>query len=221
MKFFKIAVIMLAVTSMLGCVAGQMDDVKKSGFLTDYSQLTPGDGDEAVLRYINPNTDFTQYNKVMFERVVVVLSDDAAYKGFDPTIIKQLTDYYQNALVTAMDGGYEVVDQAGPGVLRIRTAVTHIKPGKPVSNAMSTILPVGMALSVVAKAATNDNLGTGEAASEMEAIDSVSGTVVAAAVDRRQGGKSIYSGTWEATEDAFDYWAQTLRKRLDELRSAK
>ncbi|MBM9612794.1 DUF3313 family protein [Desulfobulbus rhabdoformis] len=49
-------------------------------------------------------------------------------------------------------------------------------------------------------------------------IDSVTGERPAAAVDRRQGGKGVFRGEWEDTNDAFDYWAQTFRKRLDRMR---
>ncbi|MCJ7603764.1 MAG: DUF3313 domain-containing protein [Desulfobulbaceae bacterium] len=52
-------------------------------------------------------------------------------KEIDPAILKELTEYYQNALFEAVKGGYEIVDQPGPGVLRVRVAITEIKPCAP------------------------------------------------------------------------------------------
>jgi hypothetical protein len=49
-------------------------------------------------------------------------------------------------------------------------------------------------------------------------LDAVTGERLAAAVDRRQGGKAAFRGKWEDTKDAFDLWASRFRQRLDEAR---
>jgi hypothetical protein len=69
--------------------------------------------------------------------------------------------------------------------------------------------------------ATDENVGTGEAATEMEVLDSVTGERLAAAVDRRQGGKMAFRGKWTDAKDAFDFWAKRFRERLDEMRGVK
>ena len=48
----------------------------------------------------------------------------------------------------------------------------------------------------------------------------MSGTRLAAAIDRRVGARTLKpeSGTWDDVEDAFRYWADRLRDRLEELR---
>jgi hypothetical protein len=195
-----------------------MKKVDTAGFLGDYSQLKPGGEDRAALLYIKPGVDLKPYDKIMFERVTVVLSPDADYKVVDPAILKEMTDYYQLALLNAVKGGYTVVDQPGPGVLWVKAAITDLKPSKPVSNTMSSIVPVGMAVAAVTKIASDDNLGTGEAATEFEVLDSVTGERLAAAVDRRQGGKMAFRGKWTDTKNAFDFWAEQFRTRLDEMR---
>jgi hypothetical protein len=135
-------------------------------------------------------------------------------------MLKELTDYYQNALFASVKEGYEVVDQPGPGVLRVRVAITDVTPSKPVSNTLSTIVPVGMVVSGATKAVSGDNLGTGEASTEFELLDATTGERLAAAVDRRQGGKGVFRGKWEDTKEAFDFWAKSFRQRLDEARGA-
>lgn len=203
---------------LAGCAASGMTEVKKTGFLTDYGQLTPGGDDRAALLYIKKDSDFRQYDKLMFERVIVLFSDNAKYREIDPAILKELTDYYQKALFDAVKGGYEVVDQPGPGVLRVRVAITDVTPSKPVANTMSTIIPVGIVAAGATKAVSGDNLGTGEASTEFELLDAMTGERLAAAVDRRQGGKSVFRGKWEDTRDAFDFWAKRFRQRLDAAR---
>lgn len=212
---------LLAGLFLAGCAAGGMKKVEKAGFLDDYSQLKPGGEDRAALVFIKPGVDLKPYDKLMFERVTVMLSPEAEYKVIDPALLKELTDYYQNALINAVKDGYQVVDQPGPGVLRVRAAITDVKPSKPVANTMSSIIPIGMAVAAVTKVASDDNVGTGEAATEMEALDSVTGERLAAAVDRRQGGKMAFRGKWTDTKDAFDFWAKRFRERLDEMRGVK
>jgi len=202
-----------------GCAAGGMKDVEESGFLVDYSQLTPGSEEgQAALRYIKPDVDFKKYDSLMFDRVSVWLSPEAETRGVDPAVFKKMSDYFQNALIDAVKDGYTVVDQPGPNVLRVRAAITDVKPSNPTANTLSTIVPVGMVVAAGTKAVSDDNMGTGEAEAEMEFLDSVSSERLAAAVDRRQGGKAAFRGEWVDTKDAFDYWAKRFRERLDEVR---
>jgi len=217
-KWCGIGLLLVTVMLLGGCMSGRMDNVQKSGFLSDYSQLREGGEDRAALVYIKPGTDFRPYNKLMFERVVVMVSNSAEYHAIDPAIYKELTDYYQNALFAAVKDGYEIVDRPGPGVLRVRAAITDVKPSKPVANTLSSITPPGIAASLAVKLATDDNLGTGEAASEFEVLDAMTGERLAAAVDRRQGGKMVFRGQWSDTKEAFDLWANRFRQRLDEAR---
>ena len=185
-----------------GCAAGGMKDVEESGFLVDYSQLTPG-GEEgqAALRYIKPDADFKKYDSLMFDRVSVWLSPEAETRGVDPAVFKKMSDYFLNALIEAVKDGYTVVDQPGPNVMRVRAAITDVEPSNPVAKAVSV-----------------DNMGTGGAEAEFELLDSMSSERLAAAVDRRRGGKPASRAVWEDTKDVFDYWARRFRERLDEAR---
>lgn len=217
-KHLQSMLVPVACIGLIGCAASGMKNVRKSGFLGDYSQLKPGTGDQAALVYVNPNADFKRYNKIMFDRVKVQLAPSAANRELDPVILRQLADYYQKALVDAVKGGYQIVDQPGPDVLWVRTAIVDVVPSNPTANTLSSIVPIGLAVSAVAKASADANLGTGEAATEIEVLDSLTRQRLAAAVDRRQGGKAAFRGKWVDTQQAFDYWAKRFRQRLDASR---
>lgn len=218
MKMTRLFAILMFVTFVAGCAASGMKDVTKSGFLVDYSKLKAGGEDRAALVYIKEGANFKRYDKVMFDRVAIMLSDKAEYKVVDPAVMNEFTTYYQTALINAIKGGYQLVDKPGPGVLRVRAAITGVKPSKPTANTLSTILPVGWITSGATKAVSGDNMGTGEAATEIDVLDSLTGQRLAAAVDRRQGGKSAFRGKWVDTKNAFDFWAKRFRERLDEAR---
>ena len=138
--------VLLVVAFLLGgCAAGGMDDVEESGFLVDYSQLTPGGEDRAALTYVDPEVDFKNYDALMFDRVSVWLSPEAENRDVDPAVFKKMSDYFLNALVKAVEDGYTVVDQPGPNVIRVRAAITDVEPSDPVAKALSV-----------------DNIGTGD-----------------------------------------------------------
>ena len=193
--------LLIAVFLLGGCAAVGMDDVEESGFLVDYSQLTPGGEDRAALTYVDPDVDFKKYDSLMFDRVSVWLSPEAENRDVDPAVFKKMSDYFLNALVKAVEDGYTVVDQPGPNVIRVRAAITDVEPSDPVAKAISV-----------------DNIGIGGAEAEMELLDSMSSERLAAAVDSRRGGKPASRAVWEDTKDAFDYWARRFRERLDEAR---
>ena len=185
-----------------GCAAGGMKDVEESGFLVDYSQLTPGtDEGQAALRYIKPDVDFKKYDAIMFDRVSIWLSPEAEVRDVDPVVFKQMSDYFHNALIEAVEDSYGIVDQPGPNVMRVRAAITDVEPSNPVAKSVSV-----------------DSMGTGGAEAEFEILDSMSSERLAAAVDSRRDGKPASRAVWEDTKDAFDYWAERFRVRLDELR---
>jgi hypothetical protein len=217
-NFVYLGVLLVSSLLLSGCSASGMKNVEQSGFLGDYSQMEQGGDGNAALTYIKPGADLKPYTKIMFEQVAVRLSSSSESNEIDPSMLVELTNYYQNALVEAVKDGYEVVDQPGPDVLWVRAAITDVEPSSPVSNTLSSIVPVGMVVAAGAKATTDANLGTGEAATEVEVLDSMTKERLAAAVDRRQGGKSAFRGKWVDTEQAFDYWAKRFRERLDELR---
>jgi hypothetical protein len=204
-----------------GCTAHRVTSNEKSGFLGDYSQLVKGNENQPNMVYVNPDLDLRPYNKVMVDHVVVFMNPQSENKGIQPDQLVELTKHFHQALIEALEGPYQIVDAPGPGVLRVRTAITDVEPGKPVRNSMSTVIPVGMAVTVVNKAVNDSNLAVGRASVEVELLDSVSGERLAAAIDRREGRKRVVSGKWTDVKKSFDYWADRLRIWLIQQKALK
>jgi hypothetical protein len=169
--------------------------------------------------YLNPGRDLRQYNKMLIDQVIIYFNPESEKRGVDPAQLNELTQYFHQALVNALKDRYPIVDKPGQGVLRIRTAITDVEPGSPVKGAATTIIPVGATVSVIKKATTGSNMAVGRASMEIELLDSLSGVRLAAAIDRREGGKKVVSGKWTAIQEAFEYWAQKLRVWLDKERA--
>ena len=204
------------------------------GFLSDYSKLAPVEGDESAYKYVDNAVDFSNYGKLLLDRIKVWYKDDSDYKGIDPDDLKALTDYFHQAIVKAVGDDYEIVSEPGPDVLRVRIAVTDLVPNKAEASVVSLAIPfawVADAGSGAAKGEVGSTAFTGEATIEMEAMDSVSSQQVGAYIDKEVGkkyqwskgiGEGISSYTkayskWDYTKKTMDLWAERLKATLDEL----
>ena len=92
-------------------------DYQAKGFLSDYSKLSPEGGDSDAYRYLDGAADFSRYKKLLIDRIKVYYKEDSDYKGIDPDDLKALTDYFHQALVTAVGDAYLVVNEPGPDVM--------------------------------------------------------------------------------------------------------
>jgi hypothetical protein len=206
---------------MLVSFSAYAAEMKKSGFLSDYSGMKPGPKGGADWVYFKEGVDFAKYKKVMVDQVTFFLKGDAKYKGIQPEDIKELTDAFNNAVRENIGKYHELTDQPGPDVVRIRIAITDLVPGNPGTSAVSTVLPIGLGVSMIKKAVTGKHTGVGETSMEMEVIDSLTNERIAAAIDEYSGGKLSGLKKWGSAEEAFKFWTERIRTRLDEYHGKK
>jgi len=214
---------MLAVLWLTGCESTfQARSVDKSGFLGDYSQFTPGEGDQALLRYVNPNADFKKYDKIIIDPVRTYSAPDGRLAKMDAETRQTLVNYLDATLREHLKADYVIVEKPGPDVLRLRVALTDAKGSRVVMDTISSIVPFGIAIGAVKSLATGSNLSVGEVSVEGECVDSMTNERLFAAVDSRVGrkytGKFDKFSKWHTAKDAFDYWALRTQMRLAELR---
>jgi len=224
---------------LIGCAGGNHKnataDYQYSGFLKDYSLLQPDEDGSGALRYRNPNIDTKKYKKILFERVQVGIKGDAEYKNIDPTELKALTDYFQEAVKRELGTAYPIVDEPGPDVLRVRSAITELVPTKTGYSVVALVVPYATIADLAAGKISKGSPYLGEAAIEAEGIDGMTGDLVFAYVERRIGkkydvdmskgaGQAVVHGygeyfksftTWGYAKGAMDYWAKKFRVRLD------
>lgn len=191
-----------------------------SGFLGDYAALQPVKDREGVLSHLNRAIDLKPYTKVMLDPVETWPNPAADYKGERPDVMKKLADDMATAFRRALEPQYQVVTAPGPDVLRVRLAITGITPVKPPLNP-TDFLPIKAVFNFARSASGNDPRVV-EMSAEMEVLDAANERVLAA-VATRKGDQTLAQGdqvTWKHVADICDYWAQSFRQRLDELRGA-
>ena len=132
-----------------------------------------------------------------------------------------LTDHFYQALREQLGKDYRIVEHPGPGVLRLRAAVTEAKGARVVGNAVTSLQPMAKVASSAVGMAADTQVWVGAATFEGEITDSLSGERLMAAVDERAGTKNPLVGLkeWSQVRRVFDTWAENLRKRLSELRA--
>ena len=227
-----------------GTVASEatVANVRRVGFLTDYSRLKPMPGGGGMLCWRSADANWKQYDKVMFERIQVYLKPGST-QSVDPTDLKMLIDYFHSDLVKAIQPEATIVNATGAGVLRVRIALTDLVPTNAVLSLAGTAAPYGFVAEIGAGAATGKPAGStpylGQTGMEVQFRDGASGQLVAECADREIGLKyaaDMNAGAagaaenwvngymdsftqWTYAKTAFDKWASEFARRFGVLRN--
>ena len=187
-----------------------------SGFLSDYSKLSPAADAPDTSIWISKEFDFKPYRKIMLDKVEVFVSPTSEYHGVSPDVLKGMADRFTASFKKALQPGYQLVDKPGPDVLRIRPALSGINLVKPSFKA-TNVIPVIF----VARAVTGANQAMNVALTGELEVRAPDDSVVAQSMAIGTGDASVRPGreiTWREVEQITDKWAQGLRRRLDEAR---
>jgi hypothetical protein len=212
-----LAVVMgIALVVSTGLAAG----TKYSGFLGDYyKKLHLGPEGGARERWVKPDVDFSKYNKLMVDSVIFYFADDSEDKGIDAEEMKELSDAFNQEIVNALKDKYPIVAEPGPDVARLRIAITGVKKSKPGLSVVSSIVPIGIGVSLFKKGVSGSYSGSGGTNAEFMALDSVSNAVIAVAVDERTAGYTERFTSLGSAKEAFKFWAERIRIFIDTSRA--
>jgi hypothetical protein len=214
-----------AMIALGACAESQQarDVTATSGFLADsYPLLVEGHGDEALLIYRKEGVVWASYEQVRLTPVTIWAAEESSLQDFSPADRQQLADRFYALVHDELAKDYEIVDAPAAGVLDIQIAITDAEKSNPTLDTVSSVLPQALVVSNLTGLVTGTPAFVGEAQAEIKLADGATGDLLAAAVDRRVGGKSLAGSTdsWADVETAFKYWAQRLRYRLCTERGA-
>jgi hypothetical protein len=158
------------------------------------------------------------YTQVIIDPVIV--HQEAAMDAETRENFQTLANNAFVFLNTELGKEVKVVTAPGPGPFRVQFAIVSAEKSGAVSNFMTTIVPVGMVLSAGKYAATGKPIGVGEITIEMRITDASTGELLAAALDKRVGGKQLRGvfTRWQDADSALQYWAELMRYRLCQFR---
>jgi hypothetical protein len=219
-------IFVMALISILGagCSATRKSGmpIEESGFLYDYSLLRetdstiPGDtGSRPRLRYINPDADWAGHKKVLVDPVTFFSSKDVEH----PKEVQILLNYFWAKLRENLERDYELVDSPQPATLRLTFALTRVGERSVTLDTISTYVPFARALAELQGITSGKPSFVGYATVEAKLTDAETGTLLAAVMDERVGGKTFKDfDSWSDVRAAVDYWVKLLVFRLCLLR---
>jgi hypothetical protein len=198
--------------------AGETLPPAVTGFMgADASKLTPGPEGGAALAYINPNAQWAKYTKIQLVPVEFWAAADSSISQADQ---QTLTTYMYNALKTDLQKNFTIVDQPGQDTMTLRVALMDATTATPGLRSVSVVIPQLKIINVAQSMVTGSYAFVGSAEAEMKLTDSVTGELLAAALDKRAGGAGIKNATsfkWGDAQNVMDYWAEKIDTRLLQL----
>jgi len=200
-KFIGVfAVVILGLISLQGCAkpAGKTD------FLPSQVELMPCPESKEKLWWERPGFNWHSYKKVIIDPIAVVGDAAGGENVPERTEILELERYFQKSVTEKLAPEFAVVREPGPGVLRIRTAITRVDRANPLLNAVTT-------------AAVFIPLDMGGASIEVEFLDALTGERLAAMVESKSGTPLQLIASFNRyghAENAMDDWASELKIAL-------
>ena len=180
---------------------GSTPELRRSGFLDDYSKLAPVEGQNGVWSYRSPDLDFGKYKSLLVDPAVAWFDPDSEAEDIDPRERKRLTEEFGRTIRnTLRDNGFRLAKAPGEDVLRVRVAITDL------------YVRVGP-LSTEGDRAGRIRLDG--AALEADLKDSISGRVLFAVMTTRRGG-GVQTLMGATNQRVFEYWADQLVELLGE-----
>jgi hypothetical protein len=216
----SIGAVVLAGTLVACAGSRQGTEVEEAGFLgDDYDLLEPGDPQrhEALRRYVAPDVDAARYDKIIVDPVTAWADpEQVETEGLQLADVQELADYLHAVLRDELGDDFELVSEPQPNTLRVQVALTTAAPSNQTMVVVSNVLPIAVAVTQAREYLTGRPTYQGEASVEYRMLDAEDGELLAAGVDRRIGGRTLYSAksSWADVENNGLYWARQLRYRL-------
>lgn len=229
LRYVLLSLAVAVTVAFSGCGATRhARSVEPSGFLQDlYAQMREGQGDEALRVYRNPAVDWpakASYGKMLLDPVMIWRGKDSKVQGLDQKDAQVIADSFYALLYQELAKDYQMVTEPGPGTFRLQAALTDAEQSYPALDILSSVpapFNVAFVASTIKTLSTGKPLFKGAASIEGKLMDAESGEVLAAAVDRRVGGRFLDAevfDSWNDVHGALKYWSQLTRFRLCQLR---
>ncbi len=213
-----LAAFLVSSTLLTGCAGNKVTDDKYSGFLNDYSILKPTAKDADTLNYIAPNIDWQQYDSGMVDKVLIITPDGNVKT--DGKLLVAIADKYEELIKQKLSRKFKIVDQAGPGTIRVQAAITSVFSSYDDLKGYQYI-PIAAVVTGAGRASGIEKKSI-RVISEVKMVDSTDGQLLIQAVDLKSGEKKQDENSAILLADVvpiLDQWAQRMTDRIVELKA--
>jgi hypothetical protein len=204
MKKTRLCAVLIIGFSLMLC--GCAKKAQETGFLSTYQNLEPVSSN--LMRYYS-QVLVARYSKFIIDPITVKFYDEETAKKVSHDDIMHMQNYFYTEIIKKMPVRYQLALSPGPGVARIRIALTNLEKSNPLLNVIPQTKLMG--------------LGLGQASVEMEAVDSQLGVQLAAAIDSETGSRFSFDGLskWGDAEAVMRDWSKRIWLRVDEAHGIK
>ena len=209
-KAHSLGALFLSVAILAGCMSSKPDAANYSGWMKNYDDLTEfktATGGTSM-RWISPSLKKGQYTALMIDPVTYYPAAPANSQVTQKTL-NEIPTYLVQQVRKDLGGNIKIVQQPGPGVLRLRAAITGVDtPTEGLQ--FYEVIPVAL-IFAGAQAATGHRDHNTLVYLEAQLIDSQSGNVLAKVV-RKGIGENIKNDKAQMTladaKPVLDNWAK-------------
>ncbi len=219
--FMSLYILVVLFVFALGCAkTHDTGKTEPKGFISDVSMLEEDPEGKVTLVYINENVDFASYDKVWLETITIYVFEGSKLADMPVEKLNKLLAYMRVAFERELGKNNQIVDEAGPGVIQFRFALTEVSGSNVLLDTVTTVYPPARAFSELKRFVTGKHTAVGQAAFEAEALDAETGERLAAAMGVRAGGKTLKTdlGKYRDVEAAVDTWAVNVSERFENLK---
>ncbi len=219
--FMSLYILVIISMFAVGCAKTQeAGKPEPKGFISDVSMLQEDPEGKVTLVYINENADFASYDKVWLETITIYVFEGSKLADMPVEKLNKLLAYMRVAFERELGKNNQIVDEAGPGVIQFRFALTEVSGSNVLLDTVTTVYPPARAFSELKRFVTGKHTAVGQAAFEAEALDAETGERLAAAMSVRAGGKTLKTdlGKYRDVEAAVDTWAVNVSERFENLK---
>jgi hypothetical protein len=210
----KLGIVVLGAMLGAGLAASAFAADGDSGFLKDYSQLTEGKDLLGNTRrvWISPKFTRENYQKILMERVSFYPAPEPSQQ-VPRTTLNDIRDYGDAALRKTIASVLPMTDKPGPGVARVRVALTSVAVDK--SLKPYQLLPTALIFTAVTRATGVAELKA-KLFVESEITDSVTGEPLARAMRHAEGVevKADEKLMLQKVQSRIDAWAEATGKEM-------
>lgn len=218
MRVRELALALVAAGLLAAPLGGALAQPVESEFIVGMPPLEPSPAVQGALAWRKGGVNFGSYDRIMLDRVQFVLADDSESRAIDPAQLTAVGQSLIERIHDAMEPEYPIVDKPGPGVLRLRLAITDVrveqseatKPAK----GIFAFTPIGLGVNAIASTASVETDLSG-ARFEVEALDSASGMRIGVFIDPEPSQHVSGERSWETLQQSFTFYASRLRTVFD------
>lgn len=163
----------------------------------------------------NPKADGSKSDKILLDPVQIWRRREPG-KGVPQEDVQRMANNFYAILYKELSQDYEMVEMPGQGTLRIQLALTDVQKSSAPLDIVTTQVPSGIVDSTGKDLVTGKPAFVGEAGAEASVIDAHTGQLLAAAIDRRVGGKTVKTSvsSWDDVNKIFEFWSKLATFRL-------